>query len=703
MLCMWQNYKKWEHKIYGANDFHEFLNNSVITETKTSRKCVYLNAPCGFDIETTSTYDTQGNKVAFMYIWTLGLNGHIIQGRTWQEFVTICEQIQQFYFLTDKKHIIIYVHNLAFEFQFMRKYFQWQKVFAVNDRTPVYAITTSGIEFRCSYILSGYSLLNVGKNLLKYPCQKMVGDLDYSLVRHSKTPITQTENTYNINDVAIVMCYVAEEIEKNQNDITKIPLTKTGYVRQYCREACLTDKTRYKTKWKKYRQLMNNLIVDQNEYRQLKRGFQGGFTHASALHSCKTLSNVGSYDFTSSYPYVMISEKFPMSRGKIVEPKNNSELNHYLKCYCCLFDVKFENIISKFKPEHYISSSKCYNIVNAEIDNGRIAAADSLITTITEQDFFIIKSCYTWDSMVISNFRIYEKQYLPTDFVKAILKLYQDKTELKGVQGKEAEYMAAKENVNGCYGMTVTDICQDLITYTEDWEKELTDVEKAISDYNKNKKRFLFYPWGVWVTAYARKNLWSGIFEFKEDYIYSDTDSIKGINIEKHTQYIEKYNRLVKRKLKAACMFHGIDVEQTQPKTITGIEKPLGVWDFEGIYNRFKTLGAKRYMVEKNGDIDITVSGVNKKCAVPYLKQKYGDKVFDSFADNLEIPPQYTGKKTHTYIDDEMSGYITDYLGNISKYESKSGVHLSETSYRLSMSHAYIDYILNIQNIKSAY
>ena len=50
--------------------------------------------------------------------------------------------------------------------------------------------------------------------------------------------------------------------------------------------------------------------------------------------------------------------------------------------------------------------------------------------------------------------------------------------------------------------------------------------------------------------------------------------------------------------------------------------------DFEGYYERFKTLGAKRYMVQKDGKVNITVSGLNKKIAVPYLQQKFGDNIF---------------------------------------------------------------------------
>ncbi|WP_442514418.1 hypothetical protein, partial [Pseudomonas promysalinigenes] len=61
---------------------------------------------------------------------------------------------------------------------------------------------------------------------------------------------------------------------------------------------------------------MDDLTIDKDTYIQLKRAFMGGFTHANANYSNKVLTDVSSVDFTSSYPSVMISEQFPMSRFK---------------------------------------------------------------------------------------------------------------------------------------------------------------------------------------------------------------------------------------------------------------------------------------------------------------------------------------------------------------------------------------------------
>lgn len=668
----------------------------------TNKKKQYYNIVCAFDIETTSFYsnqlDNEKEKVAIMYCWQMAINGRVVFGRTWEEFITVMNRLKSFFHLYENRRLIMYVHNLAFEFQFIRKRLEWNSVFSIEQRKPLYALTTGGIEFRDSYLLSGYSLAKLGDNLQKYHVRKLVGDLDYSKIRHSKTPMTEKEIAYCENDVLVVSAYIQEEIEKAGN-ITRLPLTKTGYVRNYCRNKCFYGDDRHKTNTKiyqKYRELILSLKLDSDEYKQLKRAFQGGFTHAAARFSGKVEKNVDSIDFTSSYPYVLLSEQFPMSSGRIVEVKTKEEFKKYINLYCCLFDVEFTNLTPKIINENYISLSRCYQHEKVVVNNGRVVSADKITTTITDVDYTVIEKTYDWDSMTIYNFRVYNRGYLPTNFVKSILKLYSDKTTLKGVEGKEVEYLVSKGMLNSCYGMTVTDIVRDEIIYSDDWDIEKADVEKDIEHYNKSRNRFLYYPWGVWVTAYARRNLWGGILAFGDDYIYSDTDSIKCINIEKHFDYINSYNNTVKLKLQMAADYHKIDFELFQPKTIKGVKKLIGVWDWEtekSKYTRFKTLGAKRYMIEQDGKINITVAGVNKKSAVPYLIKKYGDKIFDAFTNDLTIPKEHTGKMTHTYIDERKTGIITDYLGNKNTYDEYSTVHLENAEYSLSLSQAYIDFL----------
>ncbi len=695
---------------YNAETFETWLEEALADNTeiiRDNKKHEWYNVACAFDIETSSFIDHNGEKVATMYLWGFCCNGLCLYGRTWEAWQSLTDQLAELLELSDSRTLIIYVHNLAYEFQFMRNWFSWASVFSIDQRKPAKALDGRGIEYRCSYILSGYSLAKLGDELHTYSIKKLTGALDYEKIRHSNTPITPLELQYQLNDVKVVVAYIQECIDQ-ERVICNIPLTKTGYVRRYCRRACLYTKGRkngYRNnkKFHRYRRLMNACTLDAEEYEQLKAGFAGGFTHASAFYSGRTVERVASYDFTSSYPAQMIAQKYPMHKAEIITVENEAQALEQFSMYCCLFDVKITGLMPRIIWEHPLSRSKCYMCKGVQEDNGRIVCADELYTTLTEQDYYTLQDFYTWDDIKFGTFRRYMRQYLPRDFAAAILKLYQDKTQLKGVQGKEVEYIVAKGMLNACYGMAVTDIVKPLIEYDNGWKDtpELTaeEVQKILNKYNKNIRRFLFYPWGVWVTAYARRALFTGIKAFGTDYIYSDTDSIKCINHEKHKAYIMAYNAEITDKLKQACRFHGFSYDMIAPKTIKGIKKPLGVWDFEGVYDRFKTLGAKRYMTEENGRISLTVSGVNKYVAVPYLMRQYGENraIFDAFNDGLYFPAEATGKMIHTYIDEEMRGTITDYTGQAGTYYEKSGVHLGGADYSLSLSRLYADYIKGVQ------
>ena len=63
------------------------------------------------------------------------------------------------------------------------------------------------------------------------------------MIRHSQTPLTDTEWGYILNDGLVVMAFIQEEIER-LGDITRLPLTKTGYVRNACRTVCLKGEER---------------------------------------------------------------------------------------------------------------------------------------------------------------------------------------------------------------------------------------------------------------------------------------------------------------------------------------------------------------------------------------------------------------------------------------------------------------------------
>lgn len=677
---------------------------------KKNNKLSYYNIPISFDIETSSFYEGD-QKRACMYVWAMCINGHYFTGRTWDEFLYIVNQIIKIFGVSPNLRVVFYVHNLSYELQFIKHYFTFTDVMSNGKLKPIKCVTDKGVEFRCSYLLSGYSLSTLANVYLNNRVKKMVGDLDYSLLRHNTSRMSRREYQYLYNDVRIVYEFIKLKID-NGEDMAHIPNTKTGYVRRVLKLNCLGGNKRHVSRTNQqtyYVKTMRHLTISNpQEYAQMQRAFQGGFTHCSCVNEGKVFSDVASFDFTSSYPTCLIAYQFPMSRGHKVKINNRYDFEHYCKAFCCIFDIKFVNIRSKIIYEHYISTSKCdFNNQYYMADNGRVVEAAELTTTITNVDFEIIKECYEWDEMYVANFNVYTKGYLPKPFIETILDLYEKKTTLKGVSGREQEYQSAKENINSLYGACCTKVIhEDYIIKNGEWvstapnkmdKEKYNEYEQGeIEKYNKTYNRTLFFPWGVFCTAYARYNLFfGGIFRFGVDYIYSDTDSVKVINYntKEHKKAIKDYNEYITNLLKTACDFHGIPHQRLAPKTIKGVKKPLGVWDFEGAGD-FKALRSKCYMTKKDGHFTITVSGLAKNKAVKYLHTKYGNDLFKVFNNKMYIPRGHTGKQTHTYINEPIEGDVIDYQGVKGHYKEMSCVHLEETDYSLELTPEYINYLL---------
>lgn len=674
----------------------------IVTKKTKKQEIEYYNTAFSFDIETTSFYYENGcsiipkanetekyNKAAVMYIWQFGVGDDVYFGRTWQDFKDFLMMLKEYFFLDTDRKIIIYVHNLAYEFQFLRKEFNITNMFARQERKPIHFTLNEVFEFKCSFMLSCSSLETIAKNLTSVNISKKIGDLDYRLYRNSSTPMTAAELGYCEYDIKILQYYISEEILLNENNILNIPLTKTGYVRRFCRNALKENN------YKKYRMFIKDNSPETDEFILLNKIFQGGYTHANCNYVGLTLNDVSSIDFTSSYPSVMLRHKFPMRKFKKIDIIDYDTFTEFINKFPCIFEIMFTNIQAK-TSHHIIQRAKCSVCTNGVFDNGRIMQADSIITYSNDVDFKCIQDFYTYDSITIKNFWYSKYEYLPKTIIKCILKLYNDKTLLKGVSGYEKEYLIKKGMLNSAYGMCVTNPCNDEISYSDGWQKYRNSIDECLKDNKYNYNQFLLYSWGVWVTSWARYELFNGIKNINEDVIYSDTDSIKFLNFEQHKEYINTYNKRVAKELKQCCDFYNIDFELTQPEK-NGKKYPLGVWDIEKNYSKFKTLGAKRYCYQYNdGSVNLTVSGVNKKYAVPYMLSVCNNddnKFFDMFNSNLKIPKGKTGKLTHTYIDNEIDVTLVDYNGNSEIEHIKSCIHLEDTEFTLQISTEFLSFL----------
>ena len=744
---------------FSLDDSREFLDCSRVSEILTEFPIVRgkkkwepsaLNVIASFDIEATSFYHdpltgksysiAEANameprlkrrmeKRATMYAWGFGLNGKVVFGRTWMQFLQMLSTIKDFYKLGDDLVMKVFIQNESYEFQFIKDLFKWKKVFATSDRYPVRATTADGFEFCDSLIISGMSLENMGESLHKYSVKKLVGSLDYRLLRHSGTYLSDNEWLYLKNDNLVLMAYMEELLEERKS-INAIPMTKTGFVREDVRNYFFWGgRTHHKDvdhRWMHANNLMRALTLSVPEYLMARRAFTGGFTHGSSLNVGVVILDVDGLDIASSYPASMLAFQYPMSKGKEVSPSSPEEFEGYLKKYCCLFDIEVFDLESSFIYEHIISKSKCFELEGAEEDNGRLIRAKRLRATITEIDWECWKYFYTWKSFRVGRMFIYRKAYLPKAFIEKILEYYKDKTELRGVVGMEAFYARSKTLINSIFGMMVQNPIIEDITYIDgEWVNETDEirkdplkyddfVSKEIEKYNKSRNRFTSYLWGVWVCKYSMRNILSAIrFGAGEDYIYTDTDSVKMTNYEKHREWFEKYNKQMIANIAMTLRFYGIDEKMARPTAKDGKEKPIGVFEWEGRFHRFLTKGAKRYFVDYGEPLEpdkpwtrynLTISGVSKSKAIPKIyewMEKTGKDFFEFFTWGRVFDGEMSGKLTHLYIDEATEGTMIDYLGKPGDYKELSSVHLEESSYKLTPSDEYKSLLDSLDHINA--
>ena len=552
----------------------EYYGHEVDIKGKRKK---YDNTIYTFDIETTSFLILNNEQIpavkylqlskkeqeecifmSNMYIWMFGINDEVYYGRTWEEFKGFLIRLENWG--TDCKKYV-FVHNLAYEFQFLRNIFNMKNVFARKSRKPIkFELEDFNIEFRCSYMMSNCSLEKLA-DVYKLDVKKLVGNLDYSLMRNSKTELTEKELAYCENDCLVVYKYIEKELETYET-MKSLPLTSTGHVRKELKNKIEKD-------YSYINKVRRSVNVDGHVYNLLIDAFAGGYTHANWIYADEVIKNVNSYDFTSSYPYVMLTEKYPASEFRKI---GVTKIEQMKSCFAYIVHVKFTNIKCKYY-NNFISQSKCKKIYKGRYDNGRVMGAEELEIVLTDVDLKFIFETYEFESYEFLEcyYSIYD--YLPKQFLEFILEKYINKTKFKNVEGKEVEYALEKAKFNSLYGMTVTNNIKDEVIFENDngWSEKAISNEKIQELLEKEKKLgFLSFSYGVWVTAYARYNLLSNLIKLDEYVIYADTDSLKlrdGFDIE----VINNYNKSVIEKIKKVSNELEIDINKFCPTDSKGI------------------------------------------------------------------------------------------------------------------------------------
>lgn len=666
-------------KAYNQNDFpynRIKKSNPLIQPTKR-----YLDHLMTFDIETSTIEKTDRTFEGYMYHWQVCIDGYVCFGRTWKEFLTFLRKMNRALKNYDEKRkLVCFIHNFSYEFQFLYSWIKLTDVFAIDKRKPLKAISKDfNIEFRCSYLLSNMNLKKFIENTPNAHYFKGIGDLDYKKVFTPKTTLTMSELGYCYNDV--MGLYEAIIYLLKEDTLTTIPLTSTGYVRRECRNNMRKNK--------KNRKQFLDLKLDDKLYQLCKDAFRGGNTASNRYKTNFINYDVSSYDMSSAYPYAMISGLYPITPFQEETITSLDMLDDYNNRYCTLAYYSFENVkLKKGVPFPYIPYSKCIEFIAPSYEgnfkgkeycyNGRVLEAEFIKIAMTNYDYQIFINQYDYDeeNVRVEDFFYSHKGFLPKELTDTVIEFFTLKSQLKGIEEKEYEYIKSKNKLNSLYGMIVTDIIRQENLFNDQWQK---GENSTLEEYYSKRNNFLTYQWGLFVTAICRTNLQKAIDKIGLDCVYIDTDSVKFVG--SHDVVFEQINQDMIDWCTKNDIINYVNV---------GNHKYfLGLYDKEKGYSEFITLGAKKYAFNQNGKIGITVSGLNKKSGAQELERKGG-------LSNFKIGTEFfdSGRKT-VYYNDDNKHFITV---QGCKIENASNIALVDTTYTLGMTDVMLSILSGLES-----
>lgn len=581
--------------------------NRTSVNRKDEINSTYVNrCALAFDIE---TYTVPENRHAYMYIWQFLINETVIIGRTWAEFLELLDIIRRElclglvvskdYSRCTAYECYIWIANINYEFNFIKHYLNTESIFAKGP-TDLISFVTNHMVFRDALVLSGGGLKDIPATY-NTPTLKCVGDLDYTMPRNSLTQLTPQELQYCINDVVILGEFWNYLLLTYVDQHCDIPSTRTGVLRDCVKSLAkqwVADAGKYYDKqWNRVKAIVE--LIPETYEESLENDkylFRGGYTHANYKNAGRLLKNcnINGWDFTSSYPAVMLQEQYPMSKFEadpsldtVAKVIARSDSGYAVKAW-----YKFRNITAKgshsleslSKTKEYIdgcckSVSAFQEKYNGVIDNGRILYADEITVMLTDVDLRNYLDVYEWDGEPeIWDAAVSLYRPLPSYLLDAVIFFYTQKADLKkrGLDEDPAykgTYQTAKGTVNAGYGMCSQKVNLEDYYLNDDCIIECDEIkdlpstvlndmyltavigskwEEILSCSGRPRlpKTVLSPYWGTWITAYARRNLIHEVVKLEDDDIYCDTDSVYTEETDKHTDVFMAYNIKARQKNK---------------------------------------------------------------------------------------------------------------------------------------------------------
>lgn len=396
----------------------------------------------------------------------------------------------------------IWFHNLGFDGKFIIDYLLrhgFKHVDQINDNKQLSTLIDDmgrfySIKFRAmdKEIVFADSYKKVTMALAEaantYHLNMTKGEIDYSIFRPAGHELTAQELDYLRRDV----CILAQVLEQRLKMGTKLT-TSADCLAAY---KDLIDR-------KKFEKLFP--MLPKRADHDIRKSYKGGYVYVNPIHQNKTYSKDGvSLDVNSMYPYQMRYKSYPYGLPEFV--MGEKELDGlYVACieytatlkHGCLPCIQIKDN-PKFNPREYQRN-----------------ITEPLIGWFTSVDIALMQDMYELDIIDFLGAYKFNSQY----------GLFDDYIDINNYNKTHAtnpgERFQAKLCNNSLYGKFGQKI---------QGSKKIPVLEDDTVHYklvDGDDRDPVYIPIASFVTAYARDYLIRTAVKFGDNYIYSDTDSIK--------------------------------------------------------------------------------------------------------------------------------------------------------------------------------
>ena len=549
---------------------------------------VYLTAPAAIDVEIVSSYE---QHAAAIVNWDIYIDGQKFHGNTVGELVFKLRDLDSK--LDGKNKLMLFCYDLEVLHHFLSAELKFETFDCNGDGLAV--ATWNHIELReVSFIASDWDVYSDKESIID------------KLYDYSK---------YYLENVVI----------HRGNVLGKMPITPHQVVSKMMRSRMTQED----------KNLVAYIYPSKEGYKLLKeKTFIGGYCGCAITEDIQ--ETLGHVDFTTSYVAQALTNYYPMSR---FEKASMDDFKSNIKNKCCLIKITLYDF--KANRHVFLKKKHAIDLVNPKVSRtNSILSADKVTFLLTEMDFELVTTMYTYSSFEINEYHVADRGPLPEYVTSVAEELYAAKAVAAKGSKERTWAKALTEHVYGA---------MDSPVYGKTWAKVRN--ESVASPY-----------WAIWMVSHARFALMTTAAALGTDFVYADTDSLFFKNPYLHVQLIEQYNRNMQAKVELYCLKHGLDFE---------LYKELGTFKYEEDATpdhftiiRFKSCGPKRYIYvyEKENDgelirkIETKIAGYAKQYRkddelVNVWLNTYDDEddLFEAFEDNTKI----TDYRRHKYFSTE--------------------------------------------------